>query len=104
MQIVPRHSAILSAYPGRSIHANHMEMTKFSSSTDLGYQVVSNQLWLWTDEIGSEANTAPMRQLPPEELQAKSQQALSSASGEVNASGPVVYGAFSAGRNIGIFM
>jgi protein SERAC1 len=50
-QIVPKHSAILAAYPNRGIHANHMDMTKFSSPQDAGYIAVSGQLWRWVKEI-----------------------------------------------------
>jgi protein SERAC1 len=51
IQIVPKHSVILSAHPNRSIHANHMQMTKFSSNKDAGYVSVSDQLWLWVDTL-----------------------------------------------------
>ncbi|KAI9697680.1 MAG: hypothetical protein M1836_004630 [Candelina mexicana] len=53
-EIVPKHSAILSAYDNRGIHANHMDMTKFSSADDAGYRAVSDQLWLWVNEIEDE--------------------------------------------------
>ncbi len=43
--------AILSAYPNRSIHGNHMEMTKFGSETDSGYIAVRDQLWLWVNAL-----------------------------------------------------
>lgn len=50
-QIVPKHSAILTSYPLRSIHANHSEMTKFSGPKDPGYISVSDQLWHWVDKL-----------------------------------------------------
>ncbi|KAI9736938.1 MAG: hypothetical protein M1835_003291 [Candelina submexicana] len=53
-EIVPKHSAILSAYGNCGIHANHMDMTKFSSANDAGYRAVSGQLWLWVNEIEEE--------------------------------------------------
>lgn len=42
--IVPEQSAVLSQYPNQSIPANHMEMTKFSGSDDIGYQRVLSRV------------------------------------------------------------
>jgi pimeloyl-ACP methyl ester carboxylesterase len=42
--IVPEHSATLSQYPNQSIAANHMDMTKFSSKNDQGYQRVLSRV------------------------------------------------------------
>ncbi|KAI9781584.1 MAG: hypothetical protein M1835_004275 [Candelina submexicana] len=38
----------------RGIHANHMDMSKFSGANDAGYRAVSDQLWLWVNEIEDE--------------------------------------------------
>ena len=53
-QIVPQHSAILPAYGSKSIHANHMEMTKFASAEDPGFADVSTTLWRWARDLGKE--------------------------------------------------
>lgn len=42
--IVPRHSAVLPAYPTSSLHANHVEMASFDSPDDYGYQQISHEL------------------------------------------------------------
>jgi hypothetical protein len=42
--IVPKDSARLKQYPSQSIHANHMNRTKFSSDADPGYVAVRAQL------------------------------------------------------------
>jgi hypothetical protein len=42
--IVPKDSAQLKQYPSQSIHANHMDMTKFSSDAGPGYVAVCAQL------------------------------------------------------------
>jgi hypothetical protein len=71
LQIVPKHSAILSAYPNKSIHANHMQMTKFGSSQDPGYVSVSSQLWLWVDaieKVQAEASAQAGPQVTAEEV------------------------------------
>jgi len=47
-QIVPSHSAILPAYESLSIHANHINMTKFPSDQDAGYTAVKATLRRWT--------------------------------------------------------
>jgi protein SERAC1 len=72
IQIVPKHSAILSAYPNRSIHANHMQMARFSGTKDAGYVSVSDQLWLWVDTLQKEADAQAKAdsglQIPAEEV------------------------------------
>lgn len=42
--IVPEYSAALSQYPNQSIDANHMDMTKFKSKNDEGYQGVFSRV------------------------------------------------------------
>lgn len=49
--IVPRHSAILSRYSNQGIHANHVDMTRFASPMDQGYQSVCSQLKIWILEV-----------------------------------------------------
>lgn len=56
-QIVPDYSAILPGYQKSCIHDNHMDMTKFKSANDPGYDAVSGQLWLWTDAIEKRMET-----------------------------------------------
>jgi hypothetical protein len=43
-QIVPKDSAIISGKPHFSIHANHVNMTKFSERTDGYYELVEYQI------------------------------------------------------------
>ncbi|KAF2156673.1 hypothetical protein K461DRAFT_2120 [Myriangium duriaei CBS 260.36] len=45
--VVTRESASIPDWPSLSIHANHMDMTKFASSEDLGYQRILGQLKRW---------------------------------------------------------
>ncbi|CAG8897091.1 unnamed protein product [Penicillium egyptiacum] len=59
-KIVSDQSAILASCPNRSIHGNHMQMTKFSSCQDPGYMAVSNQLWVWVDAIESQQGPVSM--------------------------------------------
>ena len=47
LQIVPKQSAILTAYPNNGIHATHTGMTRFKTAKDTGYVRVHDQLWLW---------------------------------------------------------
>ncbi|KAJ9656083.1 hypothetical protein H2201_008655 [Coniosporium apollinis] len=115
-KIVPDHSAILSAYPNRSIHANHMQMTKFSSAKDAGYVAVSDQLWLWVDalqkEAEAQAKAASASQVSPEEIRERrnrrfgTMQDVVSGSqhfGSVNSGGgPVFQGNQSAGRDFNV--
>ena len=51
MQIVPKQSAILTAYPNNGIHATHTGMTKFKTAKDTGYVRVQNQLWHWYNTV-----------------------------------------------------
>jgi hypothetical protein len=51
IQVVPKHSAILPAYNSIGIHANHMDMTKFSNSEDNGYRSVSTEILRWVRDI-----------------------------------------------------
>lgn len=50
------HSAILPAHNRVGIHANHEDMTKFSSESERGFQSISGELWGWVDDIVEEAN------------------------------------------------
>jgi protein SERAC1 len=50
-KIVPDESAILEQYSNLSIHGNHMDMTKFSASTDNGYRAVCGVLKDWINQI-----------------------------------------------------
>ncbi|KAH7411529.1 Alpha/Beta hydrolase protein, partial [Cadophora sp. MPI-SDFR-AT-0126] len=49
--VVPHRSAILPSYGSQSIHANHMDMPKFSSEQDPGYLAVSTMLWRWQKDL-----------------------------------------------------
>ncbi|KAE8447349.1 hypothetical protein EG329_010907 [Mollisiaceae sp. DMI_Dod_QoI] len=49
--IVPMHSAILSAYPHIGIHANHMEMGRFSSEEDPGFISIAGELRRWVQKL-----------------------------------------------------
>ncbi|KAH8683389.1 Alpha/Beta hydrolase protein [Tricladium varicosporioides] len=49
-EIVPKQSAILTAYPNTSIHATHTGMTRFKTAKDAGYVRVRDQLWLWVED------------------------------------------------------
>ncbi|KAF1811247.1 hypothetical protein P152DRAFT_474853 [Eremomyces bilateralis CBS 781.70] len=50
-EIVPKQSAILTAYPNNGIHATHTGMTKFKTSMDAGYVRVHDRLWLWYNTV-----------------------------------------------------
>ncbi|RAO73451.1 uncharacterized protein BHQ10_009463 [Talaromyces amestolkiae] len=50
-EIVPKQSAILTAYPNNGIHATHTGMTKFKTAMDAGYVRVHDQLWLWYNAV-----------------------------------------------------
>jgi len=50
-EIVPKHSAILSAYNSIGIHANHMDMARFTDEEDQGYLSVSTELLRWVRAI-----------------------------------------------------
>ena len=60
--IVPRHSAILTRYNNQGIHANHVEMTKFGSSEDQGYQNIRDQIRIWALEIDAVVNAGHLQQ------------------------------------------
>ncbi|KAK5735516.1 hypothetical protein LTR17_008049 [Elasticomyces elasticus] len=49
--VVPKHSAILSAYNSISIPRDHAGMTKFQDANDIGYQRVSSELWIWARDL-----------------------------------------------------
>jgi hypothetical protein len=61
-QVVPKHSAILSAYSSYAVHADHSGMTKFLDSEDPGYQSVSGELSIWARDVQRrlEANRSPI--------------------------------------------
>ncbi|KAI9715747.1 MAG: hypothetical protein M1812_005745 [Candelaria pacifica] len=109
-EIVPKHSAILSAYGNRGIHADHMEMTKFSNAKDAGYQAVSDQLWLWVNDIESEleqskAKAAEDRKISPENVRQgreKMMQEASSAGIVSSGSGASFSGNQVAGRDLNV--
>lgn len=50
--IVPMHSAILAAHPHIGIHANHMDMVRFSSCDDPGFLSIAGELQRWMQELG----------------------------------------------------
>jgi len=52
--IVPPESAILASYSNQAIHANHMNMTKYSKPNDAGFKAVSGRICLWLDPIKTE--------------------------------------------------
>lgn len=57
LQIVPKQSAILTAYPNNGIHATHTGMTKFKTAKDAGYVRVHDQLWLWYNAVEESQDT-----------------------------------------------
>jgi hypothetical protein len=57
-KIVSEDSARLEQYPSLSIHANHMDMTKFSGNTDAGYISVRGILQDWIGKLKKEGATA----------------------------------------------
>lgn len=62
---MPQHSAILPAYGSKSIHANHMDMTKFESVEDPGFVDVSTTLWRWVRDLANETNaTSVVSEIP----------------------------------------
>lgn len=46
------HSAILAAHPHIGIHANHMDMVRFSSCDDPGFLSIAGELQRWMQELG----------------------------------------------------
>jgi protein SERAC1 len=102
LQIVPKQSAILAAYPNNGIHATHTGMTKFKTAKDAGYARVHDQLWLWCNMVeesqdawGKEKDAAKRQQ--QRLLQPAS--ATESDQGGTSYSGPVFNGPIS-GRNV----
>lgn len=53
---MPQHSAILPAYGSKSIHANHIDMTKFEYMEDSGFVDVSTTLWRWARDLAKETS------------------------------------------------
>ncbi len=47
------HSAILTAYPHIGIHANHMDMVRFTSTDDPGFLSIAGELQRWIHELES---------------------------------------------------
>ncbi|KAJ5903949.1 hypothetical protein N7504_006332 [Penicillium tannophilum] len=90
-KIVEDHSAILSGCSNRSIHADHMGMTKFGGNRDPGYVAVSEQLWLWVhtlEDLEAKAQAASVR------TQQQQQQRTIDSGG-----GPIFLGSVTAGRD-----
>lgn len=55
-QVVEDDSSILSRYPHRGFHANHINTTKFGGPEDAGYIAVRGKLCVWAKELGQEKN------------------------------------------------
>ena len=92
LKIVPRHSAILSAYQNTPIHSDHMSMTKFTSKNDPGYVRVSDVLWLWISEVEKKKE---------ERIRHDSADGPHASYGAVySGGGPVIIGSNNAGRDI----
>lgn len=51
LKVVDKHSAILSSEESAAIHGTHITMTKFRDANDAMYKRVSDQIWLWVDEL-----------------------------------------------------
>ncbi|KAI9794399.1 MAG: hypothetical protein M1816_005468 [Peltula sp. TS41687] len=63
-EVVPKHSAIIPGYSSYGIHANHMDMARFSSSEDDGYKAVCGEIRRWVKRLrpmerGSDLNSEP---------------------------------------------
>jgi hypothetical protein len=52
-RVVEPESARILGYNFDTIHANHMEMTKFHTAADPGYRKILNRLKSWTDDDGT---------------------------------------------------
>ncbi|OBT47076.1 hypothetical protein VE00_03064 [Pseudogymnoascus sp. WSF 3629] len=52
-RVVEPDSAKITGYNSNTIHANHMEMTKFNNAADPGYTKVLNRLKSWIDDDDS---------------------------------------------------
>ena len=63
-QVVPQDSAILPGYIPIGIRSNHMDMTKFASIDDPGFQAVCGELRRWIKQLGKAA-TPVGNPLPP---------------------------------------
>ncbi|KAJ5485841.1 hypothetical protein N7530_000141 [Penicillium desertorum] len=50
-QVVPQHSAVLPGYIPIGIHSNHMDMTKFASIDDPGFEAVCGELRRWIRQM-----------------------------------------------------
>ncbi|MCJ1378582.1 hypothetical protein MMC17_001681 [Xylographa soralifera] len=59
-EVVPKHSAILPQYASYGIRANHMNMTKFSSSDDAGYDAILGELQRWIKPIRQLVRTSAL--------------------------------------------
>lgn len=53
MQIVTKHSASLAGYQATGLHYNHMDMTRFSDSSEAGFLAVTADLLRWTKRFQS---------------------------------------------------
>ncbi|KAH0537120.1 hypothetical protein FGG08_006053 [Glutinoglossum americanum] len=58
-EIVPKHSAILPSYNSIGIHANHMDMPRFDTPQDAGYQAISAEILRWTRAHARLQSSAP---------------------------------------------
>lgn len=56
-EVVPKHSATLPQYNAISIHANHMDMVRFSSKEDSGYRAVTGEIRRWLKVIRTRNDT-----------------------------------------------
>jgi hypothetical protein len=52
VKVVPRNSATLEQYPQKTIHSDHVGMTKFKER-DSGYSRISRELKRWIEEMKS---------------------------------------------------
>jgi len=60
MKVVPKNSATLEQYPHRTIHSDHISMTKFKKR-DGGYSRISGELKRWMAEMKAPLGTAHMQ-------------------------------------------
>ncbi|KAH1912575.1 hypothetical protein KXW47_007498, partial [Aspergillus fumigatus] len=58
-QVVSKYSAILPQYESIGIHANHMDMTKFSDEHDDGFVNISGKLLLWAKALATIPKPGP---------------------------------------------
>jgi hypothetical protein len=67
LQVVPKHSAILARYTARTIHSDHVNMTKFANHEDDGYKKISGELrrWVKTLKLQQEPSKLPEVNLDP---------------------------------------